>query len=295
MIEPVNFGYNAETAVNNSFQKNTSDTDVQEKALKEFKKIVSLLLQNKVNVHVVKDSAVPVTPDSLFPNNWISLHDDNSIFLYPMFAKNRQQERKQTVINYIKNSFEVTAIHNLSSFEEKEIYLEGTGSMVLDRKKKIAYAALSPRTNETVLNKFCTMAQYKPVTFTSRWTDGSPIYHTNVMMCVGENFVVICLDSINDKNEKNILLENFKTTGKEVIEISYDQLGHFAGNMLQIKNIDDEMLLVMSTQAYKSLNNDQINRLMKFNRIIHSPLDTIETCGGGSARCMMAEIYNKPA
>ena len=295
MIEPVNFGYNTETAVNNSFQKKTSESNIQEKALTEFRNFVSILLQNKVHVHVVKDSAVPVTPDALFPNNWISFHDDGSIFLYPMFAQNRREERKQTVIEYIKNSFQVTAIHNLSSFEEEQIYLEGTGSMVLDRKNKIAYAALSPRTNVNVLNEFCSTTKFKPVAFTSRWTDGSPIYHTNVMMCIAENFVVICLESINDQDEKNILLENFKNTGKDVIEITYEQLGSFAGNMLQIKNVDGEMLLVMSTQAYNSLNNDQINRLTKLNRIIHSPLDTIETSGGGSARCMLAEIYNKPA
>lgn len=295
MIEPVNFGYNSETAVNNSFQKKSSDTGVQENALKEFKNFVSLLLQNKVHVHVVKDSASPVTPDSLFPNNWISFHDDGSVFLYPMFAQNRREERKQTVIDYIKNSFQVTAIHNLSSFEEEQIFLEGTGSMVLDRKNKIAYAALSPRTNVIVFNKFCSTTKFKPVTFTSRWTDGSPIYHTNVMMCVAETFVVICLESISDQDEKDTLLENFKNTGKEVIEISYEQLGHFAGNMLQIKNMDGEMLLVMSTQAYQSLTEDQISRLLHFNRILHSPLDTIETSGGGSARCMMAEIYNQTA
>lgn len=295
MIEPVNFGYNSETAVNNSFQKKSSDTGVQENALKEFKNFVSLLLQNKVHVHVVKDSASPVTPDSLFPNNWISFHDDGCVFLYPMFAQNRREERKQTVIDYIKNSFQVTAIHNLSSFEEEQIFLEGTGSMVLDRKNKIAYAALSPRTNVIVFNKFCSTTKFKPVTFTSRWTDGSPIYHTNVMMCVAETFVVICLESISDQDEKDTLLENFKNTGKEVIEISYEQLGHFAGNMLQIKNMDGEMLLVMSTQAYQSLTEDQISRLLHFNRILHSPLDTIETSGGGSARCMMAEIYNQTA
>lgn len=295
MIEPVNFGYNSETAVNNSFQKKSSDTGVQENALKEFKNFVSLLLQNKVHVHVVKDSASPVTPDSLFPNNWISFHDDGSVFLYPMFAQNRREERKQTVIDYIKNSFQVTAIHNLSSFEEEQIFLEGTGSMVLDRKNKIAYAALSPRTNVIVFNKFCSTTKFKPVTFTSRWTDGSPIYHTNVMMCVAETFVVICLESISDQDEKDTLLENFKNTGKEVIEISYEQLGHFAGNMLQIKNMDGEMLLVMSTQAYQSLTEDLISRLLHFNRILHSPLDTIETSGGGSARCMMAEIYNQTA
>lgn len=295
MIEPVNFGYNSETAVNNSFQKKSSDTGVQENALKEFKNFVSLLLQNKVHVHVVKDSASPVTPDSLFPNNWISFHDDGCVFLYPMFAQNRREERKQTVIDYIKNSFQVTAIHNLSSFEEEKIFLEGTGSMVLDRKNKIAYAALSPRTNVIVFNKFCSTTKFKPVTFTSRWTDGSPIYHTNVMMCVAETFVVICLESISDQDEKDTLLENFKNTGKEVIEISYEQLGHFAGNMLQIKNMDGEMLLVMSTQAYQSLTEDQISRLLHFNRILHSPLDTIETSGGGSARCMMAEIYNQTA
>lgn len=290
MIQPVNFGFNAETAVNNSFQKNI-DGDVQQKALQEFNDFVKLLQSNKIDVNVVKDSLAPSTPDSIFPNNWISFHDDGRIFLYPMFAENRRLERKAAVLDIVRQKFSVEKIVDLTTSEQEGLFLEGTGSMVLDREHKIAYACLSPRTNEKILNKFCLAAGYRPVSFIAKDDAGVEIYHTNVMMCVTKSFAVVCLESLTDKDEREGLLFSLAQTNKKVVDISLQQLNSFAGNMLQVKNTDDELLLVMSTQAFESLNDAQLEILQTHNRIIHSPLNTIETAGGGSARCMMAEIF----
>jgi len=290
MIKPVNFGFNAETAVNNSFQKNIKG-DLQQQALREFNDFVELLRNSKVDVTVVEDSLEPATPDSIFPNNWISFHDDGRIFLYPMFASNRRLERKAAVLDAVKNKFSVSGIIDLSNSEDKQLFLEGTGSMVFDRENKIAYSCLSPRTNKKILREFCDMVDYTPVAFHSTDSKGTYIYHTNVMMCVANNFAVVCLDSITDEAEKETLVEALKKTNKEIVDISLQQLNSFAGNMLQIKNKDGELLLVMSTQAFQSLTAAQIETLQKHNRILHSSLNTIEAAGGGSARCMMAEVF----
>ncbi len=292
MIEPVNFGFNAETAVNNTFQVNTNN-NVQEKALQEFNDFVSLLRNNKVDVTVIPDTADPFTPDSIFPNNWISFHEDGTVFLYPMFADNRRKEKKQHIIDELKEKFFVLQINDLSDYEQKDLFLEGTGSMVLDRDNKIAYACLSPRTNIDVLNEFCRLANYEAVSFFSKDMNGVDIYHTNVMMCVADRFAVICLESIPDEKERTSVVEHLSATNKELIDISLDQLNHFAGNMLQVSNESGELFLVMSAQAFSSLTKDQIRRIENYNRILHSSLDTIETSGGGSARCMMAEVFNK--
>lgn len=290
MIQPVNFGFNAETAVNNSFQKNI-EGNIQQMALKEFTDLVELLRENKVDVTVIEDTSEPFTPDSIFPNNWISFHEDGRIFLYPMFAPNRRQERKVHVIEQVKALFDVTEITDLSKYETEQIYLEGTGSMVLDRNNKIAYACLSLRTNKRLLTEFCSLTDYVPIVFRSTDSTGADIYHTNVMMCMADNYAVVCLESISNEEEKNAVIYNLEKTNKEIIEISQSQLNAFAGNMLQVKNIDAEQLLIMSTQAYESLTSTQIRILEKYNRIIHSSLLTIETAGGGSARCMMAEVF----
>jgi hypothetical protein len=290
MIQPVNFGFNEQTAVNNSFQKNIAG-DIQQKALQEFNDLVNLLKQNKVDVTVVEDSLHPSTPDSIFPNNWISFHADGRIFLYPMFATNRRQERRIAVIDAVKAKFIINEIIDLSKSETEGLFLEGTGSMVLDRENKIAYACLSPRTNGTILNEFCNQLGYIPVTFKATDQTAVDIYHTNVMMCVAKTFAVVCLEAVKDKEEKASLINSLLKTGKEIVDISLQQLNHFAGNMLQVINEDEELLLVMSTQAYQSLTESQINVLQKHNRIIHSSLNSIETAGGGSARCMMAEIF----
>lgn len=290
MIRPVNFTFNAETAVNNAFQS-THDQNAQEVALLEFNNFVKLLQQNGIDVTVVEDTNDPYTPDSIFPNNWISFHDDGTIVLYPMYAENRRRERKPHVIHQLKNHFEITRQIDLSVHEIDHVFLEGTGSMVLDRENKIAYACLSQRTDLNVLNDFCKQMGYKPVAFTSLDAKGFPIYHTNVMMCVADRYVIICADSITNEEERENVLTTIKNSNKEIIEITLDQMNHFAGNMLQVENKEGVKFLIMSTQAYQSLQRDQVNNIEKYNTIIHSSLDTIERNGGGSARCMMAEIF----
>lgn len=291
MIRPVQFGYNPETAVNNAFQVKQSQEDVQEKALKEFDAFVEELRNNGVDVTVVNDTPAPHTPDSIFPNNWISFHEDGTVFLYPMFAINRRLERKYGVIETIAEKFNIKETVDLSPHEANDRFLEGTGSMVLDRDEKIAYACISPRTDINILNEFCQEAGYRPVAFRAVDTDGKEIYHTNVMMCVADRYVVICLDSIPEETERELVIYTIKRSGKQVIPITLDQMNHFAGNMLQVSNDEGEKLLVMSSQAYSSLRPKQIETLEMFDPIIHSSLDTIETNGGGSARCMMAEVH----
>jgi len=291
MIRPVNFAFNAETAENNAFQVKTDNKDVHSKALEEFDRFVSLLRINNVDVIVVEDTPQPHTPDSLFPNNWVSFHHDGTLILYPMYAPSRRAERKEHVLEKIYKQFQVTSEIDLSYYEKNNLFLEGTGSMVLDRENRIAFACLSARTDKKVLEEFCSRMNYKPVVFSAVDSKGRSIYHTNVLMCVADRYVVICLDSIPDAIGKQELIKTIQKTGKEIIEISYDQLNHFAGNMLQIENNKGEKLLVMSTQAYQSLSKEQVQKLSAYDRIIHSPLAAIETSGGGSARCMMAEIH----
>jgi len=292
LIRPVNFGFNAETAVNNSFQVNSTG-NVQQKALIEFDGLVSLLAENKLSLTVIADTEIPHTPDSIFPNNWISFHEDGTVIIYPMFAANRRLEKKPHILDKLKEIFHITAVKDLSRYETENLFLEGTGSMVLDRENRIAYASLSPRTDKHILDEFCSMAGYTPCSFTSMDNSGNPIYHTNVMMCVAANFAVICLEAIRDEQERLMVSGSLTGSGKEIIGISLQQMNAFAGNMLQVRNSEGELLLVMSSQAFGSLNKTQVSKLEKFSRIIHTPLDTIESCGGGSARCMMAEIFNK--
>jgi hypothetical protein len=292
MIRPVRFGFNAQTAVNNAFQvADANQQEVEKKAIAEFDGFVEKLRNADVDVTVVEDTPEPHTPDSLFPNNWISFHSNGTIVLYPMFAENRRLERKPTVLAAIKNKFLIQQTEDMSVYENKQLYLEGTGSMVLDRDNRLAYACLSPRTNRQVLEDFCTRMNYTPVVFNSMDEKNQPIYHTNVMMCVADRYVVICLESIPDEKEKNNVIEKIKGSGKSIISIRLSQMNHFAGNMLQIENSSGEKILVMSSQAYESLSPDQINELSGFNTILHSSLHTIESNGGGSARCMMAEIH----
>lgn len=291
MIKPVRFDFNAETAVNNSFQQASADQQVSEKAAAEFDRFVSVLSNAGVRVTVVEDTPEPHTPDSVFPNNWISFHDDGTIFLYPMFAVNRRLERKPHVLSVIAEKFRVANTIDLSAYEQQQVFLEGTGSMVLDRENKISYACLSPRTDIQVLHDWCNKAGFRPVAFTSVDSKGDPIYHTNVMMCIADQFAVICLDSIPDETEKRTVIETLKDTKKEIIEISFDQMNRFAGNMLQVQNTNGDCFLVMSSQAYNSLTAEQIKRIEHYNPILHSDITTIETNGGGSARCMMAEVF----
>ena len=291
MIRPVNFAFNAETAVNNSFQVSSDQQDVQNTALQEFDDFVQKLRAKNIDVLVVNDTAEPHTPDSIFPNNWISFHNDGNIVLYPMYALNRRLERKPSVIEEIKKQFVIKHTIDYSKFEQQGKYLEGTGSMVLDRDKMIAYACLSPRTDKQLFEQFCEEMKYHPVSFTAVDNSGNEIYHTNVMMCVADKYIVICLDSIKNETEREYVENTIRNSGKELIEIGMYQMNHFAGNMLQVKNSSGEKFLVMSSQAYNSLSKRQIDKLTSYNEIIHSSLDIIESNGGGSARCMMAEIH----
>lgn len=297
MIRPVDFKYNVQTAENNKFQQQSAQNqesaynDVHRQALKEFDDFVNLLRANEITVTVIDDTLEPETPDSIFPNNWISFHHTGEVFLYPMFSENRRSERREDIVNTLAKTFKVASIKDLSGYEAENVFLEGTGSMVLDRENRIAYACLSLRTDKKVLEDFCTKSGYTAITFHATDADGFPIYHTNVMMCVGNQFAVACLETIKEEEEKKNLKKSLHGNGKEIIEITLDQMNHFAGNMLQVKNKASQHLLVMSEQAYLSLTKKQVNALEKYSKLIYSPLYTIEKNGGGSARCMLAEIH----
>jgi len=298
MIRPVNFRMNEQTAVNNYYQKvisNLSPDIVNEKAQEEFDVYVEKLRSYGVNVIVISDTEESDTPDSIFPNNWISFHENGNIGLYPMFAENRRLERREDILDLIEEQgFVIKNIIDYTSAEEEDIFLEGTGSLLLDRVNRIAYCALSPRADEELFIEFCEDFEYTPIVFTANQTvEGSrkAIYHTNVMMCLAETFAVICLDSIDDKKERKHVVKTLKSSGKEVIDITEKQVNNFAGNMLQVKGSNDELFLVMSQAAYDSLTSVQVQKIEKHCRIISSSLDTIEACGGGSARCMMAEMF----
>jgi hypothetical protein len=294
MIRPVNFSFNAETAVNNAFQVAGADDDAQRKALTEFEYFVQLLRDNGVDVTVIDDTPQPYTPDSIFPNNWVSFHEAGTICLYPMYAVNRRLERKPGVLKTLGEKFRIDVTLDFSNYEDEALFLEGTGSMVLDRDKRIAYACLSPRTHCKVLLDFCEEMEYTPEIFTAADSTDQPIYHTNVMMCVADRYVVVCLDSVKDEKERAHLSATILGSAKTIIPITLNQMNHFAGNMLQVHNNKGEKLLVMSSQAYDSLTPAQVQTLESFNRILHAPLTTIETNGGGSARCMLAEIHLEP-
>ncbi len=292
MIRPVNFGYNSQTAESNAFQKKPETTElVHQNALKEFEALVDLLQKNGVEVTVIQDTPEPHTADSIFPNNWISTHDSGQVFLYPMQAENRRRERKREAIETIKNNFAVREIIDLSYFEKENKFLEGTGSMVLDRENKVAYACISPRTNIEVLNRFSELSGYRIISFHAFDKEGKAIYHTNVLMCIGQKFSVICTASITNRQEREAVIKCIADSGKEIIKISFEEMNGFAGNMLQLKNNKDQDLLVMSEHAYQALTGEQIQTLSTFCKILHSPLYTIESNGGGSARCMIAEIF----
>lgn len=292
MIRPVGFGYNAQTAVNNAFQAAAANQEmVQQNAVREFDAFVEKLRAAGVTVMVVEDTPEPHTPDSIFPNNWVTFHGDGTLQLYPMFAENRRLERKQNVLEQVKETFKVNNIRDYSHFEADQAYLEGTGSMVLDRENKIAYACLGPRTHEGLLKTWCKDNGYKCVCFEAEDDKGTPIYHTNVLMAVADKYVVICLDSIFNIHEKGMLIHTIQSTHKTIVPISFEQMNHFAGNMLQVQNDKGEKILVMSEQAWQSLDQEQQDLLISYNRVIYSNLQTIESNGGGSARCMMAEIH----
>lgn len=298
MVRPINFRMNEQTAVNNYYQK-VLDTllpaTVNAKAQTEFDAYVAKLRAYGIRVVVVSDTDEFDTPDALFPNNWISFHQDGIVALYPMFAKNRRLERREDVLDQLEaEGFRIDSVVDYTTAEQSGFYLEGTGSLLLDRVNQKAYCALSPRADEDLFIEFCEDFEYTPVIFTAKQTvDGErkEIYHTNVMMCLAETFAVICLDSIDDKKERKNIVKNLKEDGKQVIGITEAQVQNFAGNMLQVRGANDERFLVMSQAAYASLTPQQIAKIENHCKIISSSLDTIEACGGGSARCMMAEVF----
>jgi hypothetical protein len=298
MIRPINFRMNEQTAINNYYQRvldNLIPASVNLKAQQEFDDYVQKLQGIGVNVVVVEDTKDFDTPDSIFPNNWISFHADGSVGLYPMFAENRRLERREDILDTLeKHGFLIENIVDYTSAEEEEVFLEGTGSMILDRENKKAYCAISPRADEELFIEFCEDFEYSPVIFSANQTIENKrlaIYHTNVMMCIAETFVIVCLASIDNKAERKNILKNFKEDGKKVIDISEEQVNNFAGNMLQVRGKNDELFLIMSQSAFNSLTQTQKSQINNHCKIISSSLDTIEACGGGSARCMMAEVF----
>lgn len=296
MIRPVAFRMNEQTVVNNFFQEDLDiqNAEINAKAQEEFDAFVDKLRAVGVNIIVINDDLKNDTPDSIFPNNWVSFHHNGNVGLYPMFAENRRRERREEVLERLEDEgFVIENIVDYTSAEDEGLFLEGTGNLLLDRVNRKAYCALSPRADEELLIEFCEDFEYTPVVFVANQTvDGQrkPIYHTNVMMCLGDEFCVICLDAIDNAKEKKNVVQHLKQDGKEIIAITEEQMHAFAGNMLQVQGADKKYL-TMSTAALNSLTDDQIKTIEKYSEILSSDLTTIETCGGGSARCMMAEVF----
>ena len=293
MVRPCSFGYNEETAVNNAFQTRTGG-DVQAKALAEFDAYVALLRSYGVGVEVVDDTPSPLTPDSVFPNNWFSLHEGGTLVLYPMFAQNRRKERKQTVVDRLLRNYNINSLIDLTPWEDKGLFLEGTGSMVLDRAARIAYACLSPRTDLALLHEWCGLLDYEPVAFRATDAGGVPWYHTNVMLCLGTAFAVVATESI-EPGERERVLASLAAGGREIIAIDRAAVGGFAGNMLELAAWDEALgdvrVLVMSARARAALAPDAWQRLSGcVDSVLVVPVPTIEEVGGGGVRCMLAEV-----
>ena len=291
MIRPTNFGFNSQTAESNSFQQKAAADNaemIQSKALEEFEAFSKKLIAAGIDVIIFDDTNVPHTPDSIFPNNWISFHENNVLVLYPMLAENRRHERRSDILSEFKKSN--TVFIDLSKFENKKMYLEGTGSIVFDYTNMVSYANRSPRTDKMLFEQLSKQLNFESVFFNAVDQKGNDIYHTNVFMCIGIGFAVLCSDCITDKNDLEKVVDSLKSTKHEIIYISYDQMNSFAGNMYQLYNFKGESFVVMSEQAFKSLNANQIKQLEQYGKLLHSPLYTIEQYGGGSARCMLADI-----
>lgn len=292
MIAPVAFACNPETLEDNSFQnESVAGHNPQHEARREFEEMCVQLREHGVDLLVFEDTLEPHTPDSIFPNNWISFHENGDLVLYPMKAENRRLERRTDIVDAIDRQFVVKNKIDLTSFEQEGIFLEGTGSMVLDRKNKIAYACLSPRTNIQVLSAFLQNTGFEAVYFYANDDSGTPIYHTNVMLAIGEHFAVICAESIRDVEQRRMVIEGLVSSGHDIIEITPDQMNCFAGNMLEVESSDGQRLIVMSDAAFSSLSAAQLEKLSAFGTVLHQDLTNIEKYGGGSARCMLAEIF----
>jgi hypothetical protein len=294
MVRPKSFGFNPQTADTNVFQQNATDEyeSISENALAEFDKMVDLLRSNDIEVLVVEDTDQPQKPDAIFPNNWISFHHDGTIVLYPMLAENRRLERVNPVIETVKETYSISKTIDLTSYEAENKFLEGTGSVVFDYVNKIAYASRSSRTDERILKDLNERLGFESIVFDAVDEQGQTIYHTNVLMCIGTEFVIICLDAIQDDNDQEKLLESFSNTGHKVIAISFEQLKLFAGNMMEVKARSGEHFVLLSQKAFHSLLPGQLDALSRFVEPIPVNIPTIETYGGGSVRCMVAGIFN---
>jgi hypothetical protein len=294
MIRPANFRYNAETAENNAYQhkpEGESNATIQKQALSEFDNAVKMLREQDIHVTVIQDSDSPIKPDAIFPNNWFSTHEDNILITYPMWAENRRIERRDDIIEQISEEYVVDRRYSFEYMEDDGMFLEGTGSMILDRMNKVVYACLSARTDIRVLDRFCILMGYEKVTFFATDEEGTEIYHTNVMMGMGETYAFVCLESIKDEKEKSNLVNKLKSTGKHIVELSQKQVNNFAGNMLKVSNKFGEAFLIMSASAASAFSKTQLKELEALNNLIIIPIPTIEKFGGGSIRCMMAEIF----
>jgi len=293
MVRPAAFGYNPETAATNVFQKTPADfsEQIHQKALAEFDYMVEILQKEDLNVLVIEDTLVPYKPDAIFPNNWISTHAEGTVVLYPLQAPNRRAERRQDILDTLKAKFRIHNVLNLSHYENRNRFLEGTGSMVLEHDHKVAFANLSSRTHSEVLDRFCSLMGYQNISFQAVDEFGQPIFHTNVMMTMGDKFVIICMDAVKDEIDQEDLLTAFRKMQKEVIKISYEQMKKFLGNAIEVSNNKGTRLLILSQTAYDSLEDTQRKRLESYVKLVPCPINTIETYGGGSARCMIAEIF----
>ncbi len=296
LIRPANFGFNEETRASNVFQKDVGgDAElIRKTAVHEFDAAIATLKSHGINAAVIDDTPLPAKTDALFPNNWVSFHADGTVILYPMLSANRRNERRIDIVETLREKFEINKVIDLSHFESEEKFLEGTGSIVFDHVNKIAYAALSPRTHEDVLQHLCELLDYQSVKFRSHDVNGVEIYHTNVMMCVGERFVVVCLDSITETSELQLVTDKLYSTGHTIIDITFEQMNAFAGNMLEVKSTGGDSLLIMSQTAHDSLTTTQRNTLESHCTPVPLSIPTIENIGGGSARCMIAEIFLPP-
>lgn len=294
MVRPASFQFNMETAVSNAFQKSLDGltaAEIKQKAIEEFDAYVEKLRTNKINVTVIQDTVEPAKPDAIFPNNWISMHENGTVYLFPMCTENRRLEVRPEIIDTLKSSFVIHDIQDLRTSIPKNKFLEGTGSIIFDHLHNIAYACLSPRTDKDLFIDYCNTIGYEAVYFTSADEQDNLVYHTNVMLTIGDTFAVICLESIKDKTEQEFVQTKLEQTGHEIIDITFAQMNAFAGNMLQVQNTDSDSFLVMSETAFHSLTADQIAQIENHTNILPVSIPTIETIGGGSARCMLAEIY----
>jgi hypothetical protein len=293
LVRPANFMFNSQTETSNAFQiKITENNETTQKlANQEFDKFAETLKSHGVNVFVFDDTEIPKKPDAVFPNNWVTFHSDGTVVLYPMHAPNRQFERRKDIIDELGKSFNISNILDFSGYEKSEKYLEGTGSVIFDHKNKKAFACISPRTNKELFLEVCKTLNYQPISFYSHDENAKEIYHTNVMMCIGEKFAAVCLKSITAQEERNIVIDSLKNTGHQIIDITFEQMKCFAGNMLELKTNNNRNILVLSQSAFESLTCLQKNEIEKYCQFVPLKINTIETIGGGSVRCMIAEIF----